>query len=289
MAGFLNDMRSQLRTSSLLTRLIIVNAAVFVLANVIHHIFKFPEIKVFLAVPSSVMAFIHMPWTIITYMFMHADLGHVFFNMMVFYMFGRIFTEYLGSKRLLSLYILGGLSGAILYMAVAQFIPGLPVHGLMVGASASIMAIMIAVAVYVPNYVVHLFLFGPVKLKYLALIMFILTSIIDFTMNAGGKVAHIGGALMGLLFMIQYKKGRDITTGLSRLIGWITSLFSRQRKSNLRVKYKKKVTDEEYNASRLADQQVIDAILDKISKSGYESLTKREKEILFRASNKDKH
>lgn len=282
-----------MRTSGILTRLILVNAIIFIIANIIENVVVSPSGNPFLnqlALWWVPKVFMTRPWGLISYMFLHVDFPHVFFNMLWLYWMGVIFLEYLGAKRLFGIYIMGGLSGGLLYFICANLFPSLHAWGFfLLGASASVMAIVVAIAVYVPNYTVHLLLFGPVRLKYIALIIFILTSVLDFSMNTGGKVAHIGGALMGYLFTLQMRRGRDLTKGITFITDKFMGLFAPKPKSKLKVTYnKKKVTDEEYNASRVVEQQVIDAILDKISRSGYDSLSKREKEILFQASKKDK-
>jgi membrane associated rhomboid family serine protease len=294
------DLKRHLK-SNVLARLVLVNAVVFIVMNIIIAVTKGDPQQIGapptlgdiiaenLALPSSLELLLQRPWTLVTYMFFHLDFPHIFFNMIWLWSIGTIFVEYLGSKRLFGVYILGGISGALLYLLAANFITGLPLHGFLLGASAGVMAIVVGIAVYVPDYTVNLLLFGPVKLKWLALISFILTSIIDFSANTGGKVAHIGGALFGFLYILQYKKGRDLTRGVTAITGWFSSASGPKTKSHLKVKHRKRpISDEEYNASKAVEQQVIDSILDKISKSGYDSLSKREKEILFKASNKDK-
>jgi hypothetical protein len=205
--------------------------------------------------------------------------------MLWLYWLGKIFTEYLGSKRLVALYILGGISGGLLYMFASILFPLYFYNTFLLGASAGVMAIVIAIAVLLPEYKIHLMFFGAVPLKYLALTSFILTSILDFSQNTGGKISHIGGALFGLIFMLQYKKGNDIVQPVVDILDWITSLFT--RKARIKVSYSKKFSDDDYNASQKVKQQKIDAILDKISKAGYESLTKQEKDFLFKVSGKN--
>ncbi len=144
------------------------------------------------------------------------------------------------------------------------------------------MAVVIATAVLLPDYVIHLMFFGPVRLKYLALVSFLLTSLLDLSQNTGGKIAHIGGALFGLVYMIRYKSGSDLSKPVTAFFDRVQSLFSGRQK--IKVSYRKKVSDEEYNRNQRAKQEKVDSILDKISKSGYDALTKDEKDFLFRAS-----
>jgi membrane associated rhomboid family serine protease len=286
MAGFLDDLKYSIRTGGALTQIILVNTIVFLIANIIVYGFGFKADNWadYIALPGRFKEFLYRPWTLFTYMFFHLDLSHVFWNMVWLYSLGRIFNELIGPKRLLWVYLLGGISGGLLFLIIYSTVN---VGGLLLGASAGVMAIVVAVAAFAPNYVVQLFIFGPVRLKYIALISFIITSVLYFQSNTGGKVAHIGGALFGLVYGLQYKRGRDMARGLGNMGSSIGGMFDKKKKSPLKVTYnKRKVSDEEYNASKVVEQQVIDAILDKISRSGYDSLSKREKEILFKASNK---
>jgi len=153
-----------------------------------------------------------------------------------------------------------------------------------IGASASVMAIVVAIAAYVPDYTVQLFLLGKIKIKYLALAIFVLTSVMDFSVNSGGKLAHIGGALFGYLYMLNLKKGHDIGRGINRIIDFFATLLRPRKK--LKVTYKKPVTDYDYNKIKKAHQEQINHILDKISKGGYDSLSRDEKDTLFKESQK---
>ena len=146
------------------------------------------------------------------------------------------------------------------------------------------MAIVIAIAVYVPDYTFYLLFFGRVKIIYIAIIGFLVTSVFDFSINTGGKIAHIGGALFGYLYIVRYRNGKDMTRGINRMLDWFFSLF--KPKPKIRVSYKKPETDLEYNERKAVEQEEIDRILDKIAKSGYSSLSSKEKEILFKQSKK---
>jgi hypothetical protein len=209
---------------------------------------------------------------------------HILFNILWLYWFGRIFLEFLDEKKLLGVYILGGLAGAILYILSFNLFPAfaqiLPVSRAL-GASAAVLAIVISISVYVPNYTITLLFIGPVRLKYIAAFMIVLDIISIAGSNAGGHIAHLGGALFGWLFIRQYRKGYDLTRGINRLFKKTSAWFS--PKSRLKVEYKKSATDYDYNMQKAERQKLIDDILDKISKSGYDSLTKEEKEILFRS------
>jgi membrane associated rhomboid family serine protease len=272
-----------------LMRIILINVIVFILINVLSELIRFSgketTLLYFFSLPgNSMLALTHL-WTLFTYMFLHDGLMHILFNMLWLYWLGKIFTEYLGSKRLVALYLLGGISGGLLYMFASILFPLYFYNTFLLGASAGVMAIVIAIAVLLPEYKIHLMFFGAVPLKYLALTSFILTSILDISQNTGGKISHIGGAILGLFFIVQYKNGKDLTKPVVALFDWMTTLFT--RKARIRVSYSKKFSDDDYNINQKAKQQKIDAILDKISKAGYESLTKQEKDFLFKVSGKN--
>jgi membrane associated rhomboid family serine protease len=239
------------------------------------------------SVPSSFRALILRPWTIITYMFVHKDIWHVLFNMLWLYWFGIIFLEYLDQRKLVAVYLLGGISGSIVYILSFNIFPaftGVVADSVAIGASASVMAIVIAIAAYVPDYTVHLFLFGRVKIKYMALAIFVLTSVMDFSVNSGGKLAHFGGALFGYLYTLNLRQGRDIGKSLNNAIDLLANILKPRKK--LKVTHKKPVTEYEYNKIKTEQQARINSILEKISKGGYDSLTKLEKETLFKESQK---
>lgn len=225
---------------------------------------------------------------------MHAGFMHILFNMLWLYWFGQMFLSFFSGKHLRGLYILGGICGGVLYMAsynvFPYFLPMVEVST-MVGASASVLAIVVATAYREPNYSVRLLLFGTVRLKYLALIV-VLTDLLFITSaNAGGHIAHLGGALAGLWFAASLSKGWDITSWINKLLDGITALFSAKtwkRKPKMKVHYgnNNHEKDYDYNARKKAQSDEVDRILDKLKKSGYESLTTEEKKSLFDASKK---
>jgi membrane associated rhomboid family serine protease len=245
----------------------------------------------YLMVPSRPVELLSRPWTLITYMFTHFSFMHILFNMLILYWFGRIFLQYLTGRQLLTTYLVGGLAGAFLYLIFLNSFPGLrlPLGTSMLGASAAIMAIVIAISAYAPDYSMNLLFIGPVKLKYIALFYIIADVLMIASDNAGGNISHLGGAMYGLWFTSQFKKGRDPGKWLNRLLDFIFNLFRPRPKLN--VTYRKNaplISDFDYNKSKVAQQKEIDRILDKIARAGYESLTKQEKEILFSMSDKKK-
>jgi membrane associated rhomboid family serine protease len=290
--SIVDEIKQTFKSGSSLTRLIYINLAIFLIVNIVE-IFYFilnrhDSYSAFLltfAIPADIHLLIRKPWTLITYMFLHKNFLHILFNLLWLYWFGRIFLEYLDGKKLVGVYILGGLSGAFLYILVYNIFPVFFSQlklSYALGASAAVMAIVISIAAYVPGYSVYLLFFGRVKIIYIAIIGFLATSVFDFSINTGGKIAHIGGALFGYLFTLQYRKGRDITRGLSRFLSGVFGLF--KPRSKVSVSYRKSDTDYDFNKRKKDEQIEIDRILDKIAKSGYDSLTKEEKELLFRQS-----
>jgi len=298
-----DEIKGSFRNGTALTRLMYINAAIFILIKIIEVIGVLaasPALATtvisYLSVPASVEALASKPWTPLTYMFTHQSFIHLLFNLLWLWWFGKIFLSYLNQRKLVSLYIMGGLAGAFLYIAVFNIFPAFAdtVHvSIALGASASVMALVIATAVYLPEMEMHLLFFGRVKLKYLALITFLITSIFDFSVNTGGKIAHIGGALMGMAYGYGLKNGKDIGAWINSIIDFFVNLFKPAKK--LKVTYKKAAadfdarqakTDYDYNKVKAERQKAVDYILDKISKGGYDSLTREEKEILFSESQK---
>lgn len=292
--SILEEFKRTFKGGSSLTRLIYLNIAVFILisiGSIIGYLLDNQGLSVTIlnlfSVPSSLKSLIHRPWTLITYMFTHKEILHILFNMLWLYWFGTIFLEYLDQKKLVAVYLLGGIAGAAVYIISFNIFPAfrnVVNESVAIGASASVMAVVIAISAYVPDYSVSLFLFGRIKIKYIAIAIFIFTSIMDFSVNSGGKLAHIGGALLGYFYTLSLKRGYDPGKGINKIIGFFVTLFKPRKK--IRVTYKKPATDYDYNKSKAEHQAQINKILDKISKGGYDSLTKEEKDLLFRESQK---
>jgi membrane associated rhomboid family serine protease len=290
--GIWDEIKNPFRSGNSLTKLIYINIAVFLLisiGSIVGYLLNNQTLSLkilhLFSVPSSINAFLLRPWTIITYMFTHKEILHILFNMLWLYWFGLIFLEYLDQKKLVAVYLLGGISGAVIYIISFNIFPvfnQVVAESVAIGASASVMAVVVAIAAYVPDYSVNLFLLGRIKIKWVALAIFILTSVMDFSVNSGGKLAHIGGALFGYLYTVNLRRGRDFGKGLNKILDFFATLFKPRKK--LKVTYKNKTTDYDYNKARVDHQEKINKILDKISKGGYDSLTKEEKDLLFRES-----
>lgn len=298
-----DEIKGSFRTGTALTRLMYINGAIFILIKIIEVIGVLaaspslaPTVISFLSVPASVGALVSKPWTPLTYMFTHQGFIHLLFNLLWLWWFGKIFLSYLDQRKLVSLYLMGGLAGALLYIGVFNIFPAFAgtVHvSIALGASASVMALVVGTATYLPEMELHLLFFGRVKLKYLALITFLITSVFDFSVNTGGKIAHIGGALMGMAYGYGLRNGKDIGAWLNSIIDFFVNLFRpgkkmkvTYRKSKVEFDARQTKTDYEYNKLKAERQKAVDHILDKISKGGYDSLTREEKEILFSESQK---
>ncbi len=296
-----NEIKESFKKGTTLHKLIYLNLGLFLAVQIVRIVLflsnsydLFPGFLNYLAVPANLEVLAKRPWTLITYMFLHVDFIHILFNLLWLYWFGTIFIQELGLKKLLSTYLLGGLTGGIFYVIFYNLFPvfeGVRGESVALGASASVMAVVVAVATYQPNRRMHLVLIGPVKIIYIALAMFVFTSLVDFSVNTGGKIAHIGGALTGFLFAYYYRRGKDITKGFDRSMDKIATWF-KPGKDNLKVTYKRNTgqkppaDDLEYKKQKTQEQKEIDQILDKISKAGYDSLSSREKELLFKMSDK---
>lgn len=298
--SIIEEIKESFRKGTTLHKLIYLNLGLFLAVQIVRIILflsnayeLFPGFLNYLAVPANLEVFARRPWTLISYMFLHVDFIHILFNLLWLYWFGTVFIQELGLKKLLSTYLLGGLTGGILYVISYNLFPvfeAVRSESIALGASASVMSVVVATATYQPDRRMHLILIGPVKIIYIALIMFILTSMVDFSVNTGGKIAHIGGALTGFLFAYYYRRGRDITRGFDRMMDSIATWF--KPKDRLKVTYKRSAEqkrpadDLEYNKQKAEEQKEIDRILEKISKAGYDSLSSREKEMLFKMGNK---
>jgi len=226
-----------------------------------------------LSMPANLESLLYKPWTIISYMFLQRDVFHILFNLLWLYWMGMIFLDFLNKRQFIFTYLAGGIAGALLYLLAYNTLPafaGLSQNSILLGSSASVMAIVIGTATLLPDFTIRLLLFGNVRLKYLAMAYFILDIIGMGGANPGGSIAHIGGAIVGFVFIKQLNSGRD----LSKIL---------KKRSKLKVVQNKSNSGPEIIPT---DQETIDKILDKISKSGYDSLNKTEKEALFKASKK---
>ena len=288
--SIIDEIKRSYHLGGVLTKFIYVNIGVFLAVRLLQIFFTlsggpgtYYPIPEWISVPSQLNALLIKPWTLVTYMFVHYEFLHFLFNVLVLYWFGQLFLMFFSSRQFVGVYFLGGISGAIAFIIFSNLLGW--GGGILMGASASVMAILFASAVYRPDFTVYLMFFGQVRLKYIALVYFILDLIsISAFQNIGGHVSHIGGAAFGWYFAKKLLKGKDVTAGFSRFTDWLGGLF--HKKSKMKVTYKKPVSDMEYNAQKIKKQAELDRILEKIKRSGYDSLTKNEKKILFEESKK---
>lgn len=293
-----DEIKQSFKKGSILTKLIYINVAVFVAVNIVFLVFFLMHSAIFdrgdfiswFAVSSNPDILIKKPWTIISYMFLHENFMHILFNMLWLWWFGHIFLQHLSQKQMLGTYILGGISGAIVYILAFNVFPAFEqiVHSsVALGASASVISIVVVISFYIPDYKINLLFIGPVKLKYIALVSIGLDVLSITSYNSGGHIAHLGGALYGWIYVMSLKKGKDITRGFNNFLMNIFTWKKSKVNPHMHVSYKKPKTDMEYNANKAKNQEEINTILDKIARSGYDSLTKKEKEILFKESSKN--
>lgn len=260
-------------------RLIFICVAVFILSKILNFIFfknQISGIDDFFGMPSSFEAFPKRPWSIITYLFFHGGLLHLFINMLMLFYIGKMFLRYFRRADFLVFFFGGAISGALAFILLAGL---LKYSGTLIGASAAIYAVFFALIAYVPKTKVQLFLINiDIPLDYVgyALIAFDLYSILTGN-NSGGHISHLGGAAFGFLYMKQFEKGNDF------LGNFFQKIFNRPKKPKFKVHKTPPRDDYDFNAQKVSKQKEIDRILDKISRSGYESLSKEEKDTLFKA------
>jgi membrane associated rhomboid family serine protease len=270
-------------------KVIYINVALFAILYVVGIFF---EATPYLALPANYYELLYRPWTLLTYMFTHRDFLHILFNMLWLYWFGKIFMQFLHNKQFLSVYLLGGFFGAAFQLLTNYFLTDIAKTPT-IGASAAVMSVVFAITAYKPDFKIYLLFIGPVKIKYIAIVSFF----IDFTgvlsdVKTGGAMsgvahfAHLGGAFYGLLWGYQMKLGRDINRGFSNILDNLFSLFKPSKKQ-MHISYRnpdsQKIRDDkEWNKAKFDTVKEMDRILDKISQTGYDSLTKDEKEFLFK-------
>ena len=277
---------------SIVEKIIIINVVIFIvtyLFNTLSFLFQIDGnfIMTWLSLKPDFELLLYRPWTIITYGFLHAGFFHIFFNMMVLYYFGNLFLDFFNSRQFLTYLFLGILSGGLIYMLSYNFLPGLQTQeSVLVGASAGVMAVVIGIASHIPQYSLRFRFIGNIKLLYIAVALVILDVVQIPAGNAGGHLAHLGGSLIGFLLTTYFGQGNNF-------ISWFEGIFSKNKKQPLKTVYKNtkqtkqtKQTSYQKKETKSEQQTMIDSILDKISKSGYDTLTKEEKDYLFKAGKK---
>ena len=270
-------------------KLIAINVLIFILDGLSLALMGY-SVSQWFHLPKDLMEFIGQPWSLVTYSFFHAGLGHIFWNMLMLYFTGRIFLNLFDNKRFLSVYFLGIIVGGIVFLGSYNLFPTLlETNTALIGASAGVTAVLIFICAYIPNQEVRIIFFN-VKLWYVGA-FFVLVDLIQIPYggNVGGRLAHLGGALLGYVYARQLLNGKDIGTGFSRVLDAMAQWFKpREKKAPMRTVYRKdKAKKNPKDYDKEARQRKIDTILDKISKSGYESLSKAEKDFLFKAGKED--
>ena len=301
MSKLQDEILNTFKKGSMLTKLIYINVAAFVILFFVFLVFE--KLQAYLGVPSTFEEFIYQPWSILTYQFIHAGLWHLFMNMLILFWFGRIFLQFFNEKQLLAVYLLGGALGAFLHLLSNNFLsPSSQVY--VIGASGAVMSIVFAAVLYKPDYVIHMLFIGPVKIKWIAIFLLIL-DIMGLAGNLKGGIgessgiahlAHMGGMLFGVWFGYSMRNGKDITRSFNNFLNNFFSWFSSDKSERKRKKMKASKTDKfvsrkpksdwEFNQDKADDQKETDRILDKISKKGYGSLSKKEKDFLFKQKDK---
>jgi membrane associated rhomboid family serine protease len=282
------DFKDKLKNLNVFEKIMAVNVLVFFIGWLIQITRNIPRSYTlsWIELPKDFMDFIVKPWSLFTYGFTHYDFFHLLFNMIVLYFVSKSMVNLFPSKQSLNIYFLGILAGGLSFLLVYNIAPDSfsSTVGSLVGASAGVNALLIFLCAYMPNRETRFFAVS-IKLWYIGVAIVLFDVIGLFGANQGGKVAHLGGSLLGYLYATQLLKGNDIGSGFSRLMDSVSNMF--KKKSPLRTVHRKKKqtfaghNKEEFNAFN--NQKKIDIILDKISKSGYESLTKEEKAFLFKA------
>lgn len=291
--NILDDLKVQYKIGDMTTKLIFWNILLFAIPSIVFALLQLFNIHLsyfnYVALSSNFSDLLLQPWTIITYSFFHSGFLHLIFNMLVLNFVGKLFVTFFTQKQLLSLYILGGIFGGIVYLVCYTFLPSLSnQNALLVGASGAIMSILFATVTYQPYMDIRLALIGSVKIWHIA-ILYLVIDLIQLPLeNTGGHLAHLAGALFGFIYIKMLQSGIDLGSGLNAVLDWFATLFSSKKSTPFKKVHRNpKPVNTAKSVSKIVTkdktQQQIDEILDKISKSGYDSLTADEKEFLFKA------
>ena len=291
-----NEIKNSFRWGDNLVKLVYINLAVFVIIKLVLVALTLFKIngegyRFYLEMPAYLPLFFARFWTIFSYMFLHTDFIHLIFNVIFLYWSGRFFLAYFNEKQLVGLYLLGGISGGIFYLLFFNVFPyfeELKTHSWLLGASASVLAILAASAVTAPRAEIRVPFVGSIKLMYVAIVIIVVDLLSVTSFNNGGHIAHLGGAFAGYLFAVRMKNGKDMTAPLNKMLDAIMNKLKPEpkgKKAKFTYTYGKNI-DYEYNLRKKRENDEIDAILDKIKKSGYDNLTADEKKRLFEQSRK---
>lgn len=288
-----SNLTYKFKTSDVLTQLIVINVAVFLIVRLGAFFLAMSPggFSNWFVLSDDLKTLLFRPWTLITYGFLHFGVMHILFNMLWLYWFGRIVLNLFPGRRFLTVYLLGALSGGLLFVLSYNFFPVFQnSRGYLIGASGAVTAVMIFIATYTPNTELRIFRWN-IKLWHIAVVLFILDLMrIPSSGNAGGLLAHVGGGIFGFVYAAQLLKGNDIGKWFESFMDWIANFFKPKAKKPFKKVYRNQKTtrtESKTNLSKSEKQKKIDSILDKISQSGYDSLTKEEKDFLFKAGRED--
>jgi len=286
--SILKEIKQQYIMGGVTEKLIYWNVALFAIPFALQGIlslFTIPfDFLHYVNLSSQLGQLVWKPWSILTYSFFHADFFHILFNLLVLNFCARLFLTFFTQKQLLSLYLMGGIfSGLIFIIGFLIFPRFADITVPLIGSSGAVMAVLFGVTTYSPHMQVRLLLICNVKLWHIAIVLFFLDLIRLSGSNAGGHIAHLGGALFGYLYSSQLKNGTDITKPFTSFVDGLVNLFRGRKSAPFKKVHKNESYAKPKPAAKDKTQQQIDEILDKISKSGYDSLTKEEKEFLFKA------
>ncbi|WP_151673082.1 rhomboid family protein [Patiriisocius marinus] len=285
-----NNITYKFKSSGIVIQLIVINVIVFFCTYLGSFLFGMQQYDLasWFVLPDGFNEFIFQPWSFITYAFVHFGAFHLFFNMLWLFWFGPFVLNLFSTKRFITIYLLGAISGGLLYVLAYNLFPVFAgSRGYLLGASAAIRAIVVFIAAYSPNTRLRLFIWD-IKLWHIAAVLVVLDLIqLPTSGNAGGLIAHLGGAMFGYLYATQLLKGNDIGAWFENFLEYFTTKKAKKKKTPFRKVHKNNNVSEVKKKSEttLDNQKKVDAILDKIGKSGYESLSKAEKDFLFKSGN----
>ena len=290
--SIIEDLKLQFKIGDVLTKLLFWNIAFFAIPSIIFGILPLFKVNIayfnYVSLSSNPNDLLLKPWSIFTYAFCHSSILHILFNLIMLNFAGRLFLIFFNQKQLLSLYFVGSLFAGIVFLLSYMFFPALAnVNTALVGASASVMALLFATVSYSPLMNIRLILFGNVKLWHIALVLIVIDLFQLPMENTGGHLAHIGGAIFGYIYIRLLKKGTDICNWFTLIIDAFSSIFVKRKSKPFKKVHRTYKAPVEKRVSKIVTkdkvQQQIDEILDKISQSGYDSLSSEEKEFLFKA------
>ncbi|MBT8320332.1 MAG: rhomboid family intramembrane serine protease [Eudoraea sp.] len=287
------NLKYQFSRINIAEKLIVINVAIFLINRLVTYLFQWGpnSILQWFELPADFFAVLSQPWSLVTYSFFHFSFGHIFWNMLILYFSGRIFLNLFGNRTFINVYFLGVILGGLLFLLSYNVFPAfMGSRSALIGASAGVTAVLIFICAYMPNQEVRLFFFN-VKLWYIGAFVVLMDLVqIAAADNPGGRIAHLGGAFLGYYYARKLLQGKDIGKGFSAFMDSLASMFTkREKKAPMKTVYRKKGNTKKNPADyeKESRQRKIDAILDKISKSGYESLSKEEKDFLFKAGKEE--